>query len=144
MVQANVAASVGGITDFTEIRQRYLAVAEGNDFPTNMFTTETLYAGIDKFYDARQRFMDPTMANEGFETIMFHGAPISFDRNCQSGRIYFLNLKYITLYKLRDVWFKMSDWMEPANQDVRIKKILLYGQLTVSNRKRQGLMSGVT
>ncbi len=142
--QSSVTTGVGAITDFTGIRTRYLACSEGNDFPTNIFTTETLYAKIDGFFESNQRFMDPTMANQGFETIMFHGAPISFDRNCQSGRIYFLNLKYITLYKLGDTWFKMSDWLEPVNQDVRVKKILLYGQLTASNRKRQGLMTGVS
>jgi len=142
--QSSVTGSVGAITDFTEIRQKYLAVSEGNDFPTNIFTTETLYAHVDSFFEANQRFMDPTMANQGFETIMFHGAPISFDRNAQADRIYFLNLKYITLYKLGDTWFKMSDWLEPVNQDVRIKKMLLYGQLTISNRKRQGILDGVT
>lgn len=142
--QADVATSVGSITDFTEIRQRYLSTSEGNDFPTNIFTTETLYAKIDGFFESNQRFMDPTMANQGFETIMFHSAPISFDRNCQAQRIYFLNLKYITLYKLGSNWFKMSDWVEPVNQDIRLKKILLYGELTASNRKRQGLMTGVT
>ena len=84
------------------------------------------------------------MANQGFETVMFHSAPISFDRNCQSGRIYFLNLKYITLYKLGSNWFSMGEWVEPVNQDIRIKKILLYGELTASNRKRQGLMTGVS
>ena len=142
--QSDIATSVGAISDFTEVRQRYLAVSEGNDFPTNIFTTESLYATLDSFFEANQRFMDPTMANQGFETIMFHGAPISFDRNVDSGYIYFLNMKYITLYKLGDVWFKMSDWLEPTNQDVRIKKILLYGELTISNRKRQGLMTGVS
>lgn len=142
--QSSVTGSVGAITDFTEIRQKYLAVSEGNDFPTNIMTTEELYAHIDSLFDQRQRFMDPTMANQGFETIMFHGAPISFDRACQSGRIYFLNLKYITLYKLGSVWFDMSDWIEPPNQDIRVKKIRLYGELTASNRKRQGLLSGVT
>lgn len=142
--QADVSTSVGDISDFTEIRQRYLSTSEGNDFPTNIFTTETLYAHIDSFFESNQRFMDPTMANQGFETIMFHSAPISFDRNCQTGRIYFLNLKYITLYKLGPNWFKMSDWVEPVNQDIRLKKILLYGELTASNRKRQGLMTGVT
>lgn len=142
--QSDIATAVGAITDFTEIRQRYLSVSEGNDFPTNIFTTETLYAKIDGFFESNQRFMDPTMANQGFETIMFHGAPISFDRNITSGEIFFLNLKYITLYKLGDTWFSMSDWLEPVNQDVRIKKILLYGELAISNRKRQGVMTGVS
>jgi hypothetical protein len=88
--------------------------------------------------------MDPSMANQGFETIMFHGAPVSFDRNITSGELFMLNFKYITLSKLGDTWFKMSDWIEPANQDIRLKKILLYGNLTISNRKRQGQLTGIT
>ena len=142
--KADVATSVGALTTFELIRQRYLAVSEGNDFPTNIMTTETMYAVIDKMFESNQRFTDPTMANQGFETIMFHNAPISFDRNCQSGRIYFLNLKYITLYKLGSNWFKTSDWVEPVNQDIMLKKIILYGELTISNRKRQGLMTGAS
>jgi hypothetical protein len=38
----------------------------------------------------------------------------------------------------------MSDWVEPTNQDIRIKKILLYGQLAISNRKRQGKIEDLT
>lgn len=129
------------VSDFTAIRNMYLQCSEGNDFPTNIFTTESNYADIDSLFESNQRFMDPTMANQGFETIMFHGAPISFDRNVNDNYVYFLNLKYITLYKLGDTWFKMSDWVEPANQDVRIKKIISYGELTVSNRKRQGVLT---
>lgn len=142
--QASITNSVGAITDFTEVRLKYLAVSEGNDFPTNLFTTEELYAHLDSLFESNQRFMDPTMANQGFETIMFHGAPISFDRNVTDGTIYFLNFKYITLYKLGSTWFKMSDWLEPFNQDVRIKKITSYGELTIANRKRQGVLNGVT
>ena len=142
--QSQVSTGVGGITNFTLFRQRYLSVSEGNDFPTNIFTTETLYAVIDLMFETNQRFTDPTMANQGFETIMFHNAPISFDRNCQSGRIYFLNLKYLTLYKLGNNWCKTSEWVEPVNQDIMLKKIILYGELTISNRKRQGLMTGAS
>lgn len=129
------------VTNFNAIRDMYLQCSEGNDFPTNIFTTEANYADIDGLFESNQRFMDPTMANQGFETIMFHGAPISFDRNVDTNYIYFLNFKYLTLYKLGGVWFSMSDWLEPVNQDVRIKKILLYGELTVSNRKRQGVLT---
>ncbi len=142
--KADVNAAGPTITDFTEVRQRYLAVSEGNDFPTNIMTDETLYAVMDKMFESNQRFTNPAMANQGFETIMFHQAPISFDRNCQAQRIYFLNLKYMTHYKLGSNWFKMSDWVEPINQDIRLKKIILYGELTISNRKRQAVMTGVS
>src|SRR5690606_30636481 len=141
---SSVTGSVGDITDFTEIRQKYLAVSEGNDLPTNIMTTEALYAHIDSLFASNQRFMDPVMANQGFETLLFHGAPIAFDRDCQDERIYFLNLDYISLCKLGPNWFKTSEWMEPVNQDIRLKKILLYGQLTISNRARQGLLTDVT
>lgn len=142
--QSNVTSASPTVLSFDNMRARYLECSEGNDFPTNIFTTEDLYAKADSLFTSNQRFMDPTMANQGFETIMFHGAPISFDRNCPSGYMYFLNFKYITLYKLGGVWFKMSDWVEPVNQDIRIKKILLYGELAISNRKRQGLNTDLT
>ena len=136
--------TTGGSVTFAALRSLYLDCSEGNDFPTNIFTTQTVYGAVDALFTSNQRFMDPTMANQGFETIMFHGAPISFDRNITAGELFMLNLKYITLYKLGPNWFKMSDWMEPTNQDIRIKKILLYGQMAISNRKRQGFDSGLT
>ncbi|KKL56531.1 hypothetical protein LCGC14_2244470 [marine sediment metagenome] len=140
---SDVTATSSSIT-LARLRTPYLTVSEGNDFPTNIFTTQTIYGSIDGLFTARQRFVDPTMANQGFETIMFHNAPISFDRNCTDGRVYLLNLKYVTLYKLGSNWFRMSDWLEPANQDVRIKKMVSYGELAISNRKRQGLMTSVS
>ncbi len=133
-----------GALSLHKIRVPYLTVSEGNDFPTNIFTDQDTYANIDSLFEDRQRFVDPTMANQGFETIMFHSAPISFDRNCPAGNIYLLNMKYITLNKLGNNWFRMSDWLEPANQDIRIKKMVCYGELTISNRKRQARLSGVT
>jgi hypothetical protein len=126
---------------FANIRTNYLTASEGNDFPTNILTTQENYAALDATFTSNQRFMDPQLANQGFVTIMFENAPIMFDRNCQDGRIYFLNMKYITLYKLGSDWFRMSEWLEPINQDVRVKKIILRGELTCSNRKRQALMT---
>lgn len=142
--KSNVQTGVGAVTNFTQLRNAYLDASEGNDFPTNIFTTQALYAGYEGFFDANQRFHDPTMADKGFQTIMYNAAPISFDRNIDAGYVYLLNFKYITLYKLGPRWFQMSDWLEPINQDIRLKKILLSGQLTISNRKRQSLMTGVT
>ncbi len=141
--KSQIQTTSGAIT-FAALRTLYLLCSEGNDFPTNIFTTAGLYGSVDALFTSAQRFMDPAMANQGFETIMFHGAPISFDRNITSGELFMLNLKYITLYKLGANWFSMSDWLEPTNQDIRIKKILLYGELTISNRKRQGFDSGLT
>ena len=136
--------TTGGTVTIAAMRALYLTCSEGNDFPTNIFTTQAVYGKYDSLLEQRQRFMSPEMANQGFETIMFHGAPVSFDRNITAGEMFMLNFKYFTLYKLGANWFKMSDWLEPTNQDIRIKKILLYGELAISNRKRQGFDSGLT
>lgn len=140
---SNVTTSAGALT-FALLRTPYLTVSEGNDFPTNGMTDQTIYGNIDSLFTSQQRFVDPDMANQGFEVLMFHGTPVSFDRNCPSGYFYWLNLKYFTLHKLGNNWFRMSDWLEPANQDIRIKKIVSYGELTISNRKRQAVLQGVT
>lgn len=142
--KSTVTTGVGALSSFAPIRDAYLTVSEGNDFISTILTTQALYAKIDILFEQRQRFMDPAMANQGFETIKFHNAPIFFDRNVPTGFIYGLNLKYFTLYKLGPNWFKFSDWMEPINQDLIVKKVKLYGNLTISNRKRQFLLTGVT
>lgn len=141
--QSNITTSAGDLT-FDLIRGPYLDASEGNDFPNLGLTTQTIYAEMDALFTDRQRFVDPEMANQGFEVIGFHGTPVSFDRNVTSGEFFWLNLKYITLFKLGGNWFRMSDWLEPANQDIRIKKMVSYGELAISNRKRQAFLSGVT
>lgn len=142
--QSQITGSFGDITDFTALRDLYLNTSEGNDFITNFFTTQAIYGEIDQLFEDRQRFMNPLMADQGFATINYHEVPIAFDRNIDTGFLYGLNLKYITLYKLGNTWFRMSDWKEPINQDVQMKKILLYGELACSNRRRQGLTTGIT
>ena len=140
----DIAINGSGTSDgFIGLRSTYLTVSEGNDFPTNIITTQENYAAYDGLFEQRQRFMDPQVANQGFVTINFENAPIMFDRNTPDGYVYVLNMKYITLYKLGSAWFQMSDWLEPINQDVRVKKIILRGELTCSNRKRQGLLNNV-
>jgi len=142
--QSTVTTGVGAMTDFTSLRNAYLTVSEGNDFPQAIVTTQAIYAKIDSLFESRQRFADPTMASQGFETIKFHNAPVFFDRNVESGEIFGVNLKYFYLYKLGNAWFQQSDWEEPINQDVRIKKIILNGQLCISNRKRQFKLTGAS
>lgn len=130
--------------DFAILRSNYLTVSEGNDFPNLGMTTQAVYGAIDALFTSNQRFVDPEMANQGFEVIGFHGTPVSFDRNTDTGYFYWLNLKYITLFKLGGNWFRMSEWLEPANQDIRIKKMVSYGELAISNRKRQAVLTALT
>ncbi len=126
------------------MRQTYNSCSEGNDHPTNIFTIVGTFEDYEGLIAANARFMDPKMADGGFQNLLFKGTPVTFDTQItvidSLNPMYFLNLKYITLAKLDDVWFKPSDFLAPTNADVLYKHIRCYGQLVLSNRKRQGVL----
>lgn len=126
------------------MRTTYNTASEGNDHPTNIFTIVGTFEDYEALIAANARFMDPSMADAGFQNLLFKGTPITFDTQITTiaslNPMYFLNMKYITLAKLDDVWFKPSEFLAPTNADVLYKHIRCYGQLILSNRKRQGVL----
>lgn len=126
------------------MRSLYNLASEGNDHPNYIITTRDGFEAYEDLIDDNARFLDPKMADAGFQSLMFKGAPITFDSYCPDGDMYFLNTKYITLAKLADVWFKPSDWLYPTNADVMYKHIRVYGNLVISNRSRQAAATALT
>lgn len=118
--------------------------SEGNDHPTHILTYQAGFEGFEKLLTPSARYLDPSMADAGFQNLLFKGVPITYDEYVDTGYMYFLNMDYIDFYKLNNVWFTPSDFVTPANQDVRYKYLKLYGQLAISNRKRQSLKTGLT
>lgn len=131
----------------------YNTISEGNDQPTIIMTTQDGYEAYEALLTSNVRYTDTDMANSGFQNLMFKGAPVVFDDDCPlgsdqvnhagSGRMYMLNTKYIQLVGHSDVWFKPTPFVRPTNQDAVFSQILCYGQLTCSNRKRQGVLDNV-
>jgi hypothetical protein len=128
----------------TRMRTLYNSASEGNDHPSNIFTTMEGFESYEDLIDDNARFLDPTTADAGFQNLMFKGAPITFDKYVPDGDMYFLNLKYVTLAKLNDVWFSPSEFLRPTNADVQYKHIRCYGNLVFSNLSRQGASTALT
>jgi|ETNvirenome_2_60_1030617.scaffolds.fasta_scaffold12547_2 hypothetical protein len=131
----------------------YNTVSVGNDQPTIIMTSQQGYEAYEALLTSNVRYTDTDMANSGFQNLMFKGAPVVFDDDCPagtdqsnhsgSGRVYMLNTKYIQLVAHSDVWFKPTPFVRPTNQDSVFSQILCYGQLTISNRARQGFLDNV-
>lgn len=142
--QSSANGGTGRALTLALMRPVYNNASEGNDHPTNLFGTQSAFETYEGLLDSQLRFMDPTMADGGFQNLLFKGAPFTFDSAIQqissNEVIYFLNLKYITLAKLDEVWFKPSEFLYPTNADVAYKHIRCYGNLVLSNRKRQGAL----
>lgn len=122
----------------------YNTVAVGNDQPSLVLTTQTLYEKYEALLQPALRYTDPGTADAGFQNLLFKGAKVCYDGGTPSGRVYFLNPKYLRLVGHTDVWFKPTPFVRPTNQDARYAQILCYGNLTVSNRARQGVLTAKT
>lgn len=144
------AATSGDTLAVADMTNVYNSASEGNDHPTNIFTTQTAFEAYEALLVDQKRFQDDAMADAGFQNLMFKGAPIAFDTYADvasttegNAPMWFVNFKYIKLKTLSGVWFKPSDLLQPTNQDVFYKHLLCYGNLITTNASRQGVLYDV-
>ncbi len=129
---------------FSGMTDMWLTVSEGNDHPTHIFTTSAVYSAIHNALTQNARYMDPEVAEAGFQNLLWMGVPIVYDKYVDAGHLYMVNMNYITLQTLAGVWMQPSEFIKPINQDVKYKYFLCYGQLVTDNRQRHGLHNGLT
>ena len=136
--------TTAGALTLAQMRTAYNTVSVGNDQPNVILTTRTLFEKYEDLLQPQERFMDAKTADGGFQNLLFKGAPIVYDNYVATGDMYFLNTKYIRLVGHSDTWFKPTPFVRPNNQDARYAQILCYGELTISNRARQGVLTAKT
>ena len=136
--------TTAGALTLAQMRTAYNTVSAGNDQPNVILTTRTLFEKYEDLLQPQERFMDAKTADGGFQNLLFKGAPIVYDNYVTAGDMYFLNTKYIRLVGHSDNWFKPTPFVRPNNQDARYAQILCYGELTISNRARQGVLTAKT
>jgi hypothetical protein len=145
-------AASGGVAALTPAKMAsvYNDCSVGNDQPTIIITSQQAYEKYESLLTGQMRYTDTDMADAGFQNLLFKGAPITFDPQLSTGvvaaaaqEMYFLNTKYLQLVRHSDVWFKPTPFVRPTNQDAVFSQILAYGQLTCSNRSRQGKLSAL-
>ena len=121
----------------------YNNVSVGNDQPSIIITTQAAYEAYENLLTDQIRYTDTDVADAGFQNLLFKGAPITFDDQCTAGEMLFLNTKYLRLVGHSDVWFKATPFVRPTNKDAVYSQILCYGNMTISNRARQGKITGI-
>jgi hypothetical protein len=137
-------SALGGALTLAAMSTAYNTTSEGADHPSNILTTQTLYEAYETLVVAKLQLEDTKMGDAGFQNLLFKGAPMAFSANVTSGDVLFLNMQYIKLTKLGNVWFQPSEMMQPTNQDAFYQHLLCYGNMNVSNCKRQGKITGAT
>lgn len=126
------------------MQTRYNAASEGDEKPSVITTTKSIYNTYWGLLQPQQRFQDEETAKAGFTSLMFNGAPVISDTNCPSGDMYFLNENHLHLIVHEDEDFRMSDFVKPANQNVRVAQIFWMGVLASSNNRYHGAFKAIT
>ena len=126
----------------------YNTASKGNDVPDIIVTTEPLFAKYESLLTNNVRYQDVAKANSGFTNLMFKQTPVVFDfavpgNQVSNASMYFLNTKYLKLVGMNGHWFNTTDFQNGtvAGKDARYALVMAFGELTCSNRSRQGYLS---
>jgi hypothetical protein len=142
--QATTMAATLSLTNMADVYNR---ASKGSDVPDIIVTNTSLFEKYESLLTNQVRYQDVAKANAGFHNLMFKQTPIVFDLelavDTSDAPMYFLNTKYLKLTGLNGYWFSTSEFMNGtvAGVDARYALVLAYGQLTCSNRARQGYIT---
>jgi len=135
----------GGALTLAAMSTIYNTVSVGNDQPTIIITDQDEYEKYEALLQPNLRYTSADVADAGFQNLLFKGAPVTYDSDTNlDTKMFFLNTKYLRLVAHTETWFQPTPFVRPTNQDARYAQILCYGQLTTSNRSRQGMLYGLT
>jgi outer membrane protein assembly factor BamB len=123
----------------------YVQLIRGKDKPDLIISDNNYYRLYMESLQTIQRVTNPKMADAGFPNIEYMGVPVvldgGFGGGCPTNHMYFLNTKYIHFRPHRDRQFvPIGGERMSTNQDAIVKIIGWAGNMTVSNRRLQGVL----
>ena len=127
-----------------DMRTTFNTISFGNDKPDFIVTTQDVFEFYEKALQPQERFVDIKSADAGFQNLTFKGVPMHFDRDCNSGTMYFLNSNYLNLVVHSQADFSTGEFLTRVDQDVTSSKILWQGNMTTNNRRYLGKITGIT
>jgi len=132
------------VRDTAQWSNVFYTASRGNDAPDLVITTQALFEHYEASLEPQLRFTSNDKADAKFTNIEFKGRSVFFDADCPAGTTYFLNTKYLGVKGHKDVWWTPTGFRTLPDVDARWSNILAYGNMTVSNRARQGKITGQT
>jgi hypothetical protein len=120
----------------------YLDLVRGNDMTDLIVSSNDYFSFYEQSQTSIKRYTDDTSADGGFVSLKYKGADVIFDGNSgiPAAHMYFLNTDYIGIEVHRDANLTINDEVSPYNQDAVVIPILWMGNMTISNRRLQGVL----
>lgn len=121
----------------------YLELVRGNDQVDLIVASNDYYSFFEQSQTSIKRYTDESAeADAGFVSLKYKGATVVFDGNSgiPNSRMYFLNTDFLEVVAHTDANMTVQDEVRPYNQDGVVIPILWMGNLTISNRRLQGVL----
>jgi hypothetical protein len=118
----------------------------GDQHPSVAVTDRATFELFEGLLLANERFTSKEEADGGFqnENLKFKGAKLAYDVATLAGSLYFFNPKFLKLAYKKGSWFKMLDSVRPANQTLTVFPVRSMCNLVTTNRRRLGVVTGIT
>ena len=124
----------------TAMNTLWLATIRGADKPDCIVADSTYFQYYWASLQTNQRFTSDDKASAGFMNLMFMDAPVYYDDQCPASKMYMLNTDYLFLRPASGREFTPLGEKASVNQDAMVLPVVWAGNMTVSNRARQGII----
>tara|TARA_R100001143_G_C3281631_1_gene96946 strand:- start:38 stop:607 length:570 start_codon:yes stop_codon:yes gene_type:complete len=124
----------------TAMNTLWLNCIRGADRPKVIVGGTTYFQFYWASLQSNQRFVSDDSASAGFMNLMFMDAPVYYDDQCTATRMYFLNTDYLFLRYAEGREFVPLGEKASVNQDAMVMPVAWAGNMTCSNRARQGVI----
>lgn len=120
----------------------YLELTRNNDKTNLIVSSQDYYTFYEQSQTSIKRYTRGDEADGGFISLKYHGADVVYDGNSgiPASRMYFFNTDFFDLVVHTDANLTVDEEAKPYNQDGVVTPILWMGNLTCSNRSRQGVL----
>jgi hypothetical protein len=130
----------------TYMNQLWVQLVRGADRPDLIMADNNYWRMYLESLQAIQRIQSTDMAEAGFDSLKYMSADVVLDGGfggaAPTNSMYFLNTDYLFFRPHRDRFFTpIGDDRFATNQDAMVKLIGFAGNMTVSNRRLQGVLS---
>ena len=124
----------------TAMNTLWLSCIRGADKPDCIVAGTTYFQYYWASLQTNQRFTSDDKASAGFMNLMFMNAPVFYDDQCTATAMYMLNTDYLFLRPAKGREFTPLGEKASVNQDAMVLPVVWAGNMTVSNRARQGII----
>jgi hypothetical protein len=119
------------------------SVSDGKDAPTLLVSLQNVFDEAYNLFTAFQRIESEEMGKLGFKSLMINGIPLVVDSHAPANTMYALNENYAQLVIHKDNNMRKEHHASLETTDSMLTKIFWMGNLTCSQRRRQGKLEDI-